>query len=267
MKTHGLDNRMLRMQRLQKIWYANRLAKAINSQKMGIATAAYILAREYLSFVGENVAYDQPKPLLVIDGPPGIGKTTLLEELAVILNFSGYKTVFFSLDMFLRDLEWRKEVMAAVLSGRKEIHNYNEAVLWDLDRVINELLREIDDFYSSIEETKSLVIKNAFDMQTKKYRDYTFLLKRGAIFIIEGFCANLPILQGHYGDKVFRARLKDDLDKVRKQYLGRSSPQVDYADRERFHDLVFGKIFPLYAEATAKILNVTLNYSAEECDD
>ena len=168
----------------------NPLDKILSNVVAGIKRKAFGKILQKISNTIVQTIEQKGKLIIVsIDGISGAGKTTVSSSLKDHLIESGYKVMVDeegnipSLDMFLKDREWRKRKTAGIIKNEKNYDSHIDFFDWT---AIEKFYSEINGFVKSDEQERTIVIENAYDNITKTYRKRTFRLTRDMIIVIEG---------------------------------------------------------------------------------
>jgi uridine kinase len=217
--------------------------------------------------------------VISIDGPSGSGKTTIGQEVIKYLGLRGYEAVEISLDIFLRDKDWRsameKRILGQPLSEDEEAllgemletthpveTYYDEEIFWDV-AARESFVKEIDRFRGSEEDEQTMVVRDGYDRPTKETKTFRFGLKRGLVVIIDGKYANREELALYYD---VRYRLHDNPDRTKAKFEMRTrslSPAT--ADNQmRFYDVGLVPSYRVYAQRTKSAIDWVIDLRGDD---
>lgn len=221
------------------------------------------LIDQYASHLAQHGSVEVP-PMLVIDGPSGIGKTTISRWIRAELARRGHEVLYLTLDMFLKDRAWRRQTRDKLIYGAIDPAKFDESSYWAVDQN-KTMLVQLQEFRSSGDVEGELFVPGAYDPVAKTYQDLRFPLRRGMVIFIEGKYAFLPELQPHYGDHPFCFRLKHSPEVVRAQFeLREVGDRSQRRKQMLFYDKVLVGSFDRYAAATQGSLTGQIDLAPEE---
>jgi len=211
-------------------------------------------------------------PMIVIDGPSGIGKSTLVKNMKKLLARHRFKSGFFGLDMFMADRQERWRIINGIYQWTLTPKDYDERNFFDTQRIINELVDPLVAFKQSGEKEKIFKFSDVYNHQNKNLGKHQATITDNTIIIIEGKYAFTPELVDRYGQDAFRIRIRKDPVVIREQYYGR---EKFYRSSEQMQILmdVYDRFFvPSYEKylgraTPAGIHQMTISFNDAEADN
>jgi len=189
-------------------------------------------------------------PLIVVDGPSGIGKTSIVNEMIDVASRVNRQVLVLSFDIFMKPRDWRYKQMDAILSGQLKSEDFDETITWDIEKIKN-LLTQIVNFKKSGKLRKVLNIPGAWNHEKKIYENLKFKITDKTIFVIDWKYAHLKEVRPYYGEHPFLLRIEDSDENVRKRYIEREEGSgkrtvADLEKLEKLYDLVFVPSYKRY---------------------
>ena len=217
--------------------------------------------------------------VVTIDGPSGSGKTTIAQEVLKYLELRDIKGIHIGLDLLLKKKDWRtavekratgqelsdrdKKLIGSLASKIKVNQPFlEEEDHWYQAKVLR-LFTAIGKFCQSNRKSLSVLIKDAYDRQTKKYENQSFSIKKGDVVIIDGKYANreelLPFTNLRY-------RLDDHPDRtkalfeIRTRTLSPNTADIQMA----FYELGLIPSFKKYDQRTRKFIDNIIDLTGDD---